>query len=66
MPPIVLIPDSFAAVEPRRCAFMASSLLPCTPMATEPHVQWSDRVGFWGAEGMQPTSRRPHPVGKTP
>ena len=44
MPPIVLILDSFAAVAtPAGCAFMAAPVLPCTPMATEPHAKRSNR-----------------------
>ena len=45
---------------------MAFSLLPCTPMATEPHVPVERPGSFWGAEGMQPTSRTPPSRGQDP
>jgi hypothetical protein len=59
MAPIVLIPDSFAAVEPGRVRVRGLLAVACTPMATEPHVPWSDRVAFGAPKKCNPPAVAP-------
>ena len=60
MPPIVLILDLFAAVAtPAGCAFMAAPVLPCTPMATEPHAKRSNRQAVGAPKGCNRPGHAP-------